>query len=295
MSIAPPGAIVLLDKEKGMSSFAALAPFKRAFGTRKIGHTGTLDPFAEGLLIACVGYATKLASLFDELDKKYIATIHLGVETDTLDPEGTEVATGPVPDEFEVRNVLSRFLGEIEQAPPAYSAVKVAGKRSYALARSGELIVHPARKVFIRSLTLTHYAPPRAEISVECSKGPYIRVLGRDIARECGSVAHLTALKRTDVGPFSIEEIDRDKKYMSLTPIDAIRRLPGIYVAGTDQKTLTKIYHGGAFRVEELDPIPNGHGICGIVDDIGRLVAVVELSENEIRYKFVIAREPGVE
>ncbi|MDR0375274.1 MAG: tRNA pseudouridine(55) synthase TruB [Treponema sp.] len=196
---------LLYHKKSGVTSFGALAAVKKALSTNKVGHTGSLDKFASGLLVALVGRALKLAPLFVGCDKQYEGVVKFGEETDTLDPEGAVIAEAPAPSFDALESVLPQFQGAIMQEPPVYSAVHVGGRRASALARSGETVALQKRPVSIYRLELASYAPPFAEIRVHCSKGAYIRALARDIARAAGSRAHLVSLNRTRIAGFRLE------------------------------------------------------------------------------------------
>jgi tRNA pseudouridine55 synthase len=198
--------LLLLNKKSGVTSFEALFPVKRALGSGKAGHTGTLDKFASGLLLILTGSALKLAPWFSSCDKEYEGTIRFGIETDTLDPEGVVIGEGEIPSRETLEKNLSQFTGEILQAPPAYSALHVDGKRAHELARSGKTPEMKKRPVTIYSLELLFWEPPFAGIRVRCSSGTYIRSLARDLGQACGSRAHLTALCRTSVAGFSLKE-----------------------------------------------------------------------------------------
>ena len=199
--------IALIDKPSEITSFAALGPLKRRLGKGvKVGHTGTLDKFASGLLVVCIGSYTKLASIITGADKSYEATILLGEETDTLDPSGSVIAQAPLPDTKSVERAASRFLGEIEQTPPAYSALHIKGERAYKRILRGEEFEMPSRRVTIKELAIQSIDLPRIEIAVSCSKGTYIRSLARDLAREVDSRGYLSRLRRVSVGPFSVRD-----------------------------------------------------------------------------------------
>jgi tRNA pseudouridine55 synthase len=196
--------ILLLNKSPGYTSFDSLTAVKRALGTRKVGHTGTLDKFASGLLVVLAGWALKLSPWFDRCDKRYEGVIRFGVETDTLDPEGVPVAEGEVPGREQLEQALPQFRGDIMQAPPAYSAIHLEGKRAYQLARSGAEVKMEKRPVSIYKLELLSYDPPLASVYVHCSKGTYSRSLARDIALAAGSRAHLVSLERKRVAGFDL-------------------------------------------------------------------------------------------
>ncbi|MFP3043475.1 tRNA pseudouridine(55) synthase TruB [Treponema primitia] len=198
--------ILLLNKSPGYTSFDSLNAVKKALGTGKVGHTGTLDKFASGLLVVLAGWALKLSPWFDRCDKRYEGLIRFGVETDTLDPEGEPIAEADPPSREALEQALTQFRGDIMQAPPAYSAIHLDGKRAYQLARSGVEVKMEKRPVTIHALELRSYDPPDACVYVHCSKGAYIRSLARDIAIAAGSRAHLAALERKRVAGFDIAQ-----------------------------------------------------------------------------------------
>lgn len=197
---------LLFDKPAGKTSFAALSGFRRAFPGARIGHTGTLDSFATGLLIVVVGTYSRLASWFVGLDKVYEAEIRFGIGTDTLDPCGGITDRGPVPTREALEAVLPKFRGEIKQIPPDYSALHVAGKRASDLARKGDPLHLPPRPVKIMSLSVDAFDEGKASMRIHCSSGTYVRSLARDIAAACGTYAHVSALRRVSVGPFSVRD-----------------------------------------------------------------------------------------
>lgn len=202
--------VLLLDKPVGLSSNHALQRAKRALDARKAGHTGTLDPFATGLLVCCLGKATKISASMLNADKGYVATIRFGQETDSGDLTGNVVFTAP--DDFSgvqpeaLEAVLKDFRGDLMQIPPMYSALKRDGKPLYEYARQGIELERPPRPVTIHRLELLECSGQEAVVSVECSKGTYIRTLAEDIGRSLGCGAHLVALRRTSVGPFSLDD-----------------------------------------------------------------------------------------
>ena len=198
--------VLLLDKPVGFSSNDALIKAKRVLNAKKAGHTGTLDPFATGLLPLCFGEATKFSQDLLESDKTYLATVHLGITTTTGDTEGETVETKPVDVTLDqIDAALARYRGPILQTPPMYSALKRDGKALYEYAREGIVLEREARPVTIHALTLVAYDAPFLKIAVTCSKGTYVRVLGEDIGAALGCGAHLNALRRTEVGPLTVE------------------------------------------------------------------------------------------
>jgi len=219
--------IVLLDKPVGISSNRALQKVRGIFQARKAGHTGSLDPFATGMLPICLGEASKTAAFMLEAGKRYRATARLGVATTTGDVEGEVIQTCPVPDITPemLAQFLQQFVGVIEQVPPMYSALKHEGKPLYEYARAGIVIERPARRVSIHQLKMLDWQPPNLIFDVHCSKGTYIRTLAEDIARALGCCAHLVGLRRTIVEPFD------DLPMFTLEQIQAAKdcgELPGI-------------------------------------------------------------------
>ena len=201
----PIDGILLLDKPLGLSSNHALQRVKRLFDARKAGHTGSLDPLADGLLPVCFGNATKLSAFLLNADKFYWFRLRLGQTTATGDAEGDVVEEKPIDGIScdKVEHVLGEFLGEIEQLPPMYSALKHNGKRLYELAREGVEVEREPRKITIHALELLRCELPEVEIRVHCSKGTYVRTLAEDIGKALGCGAHVTALRRTGVGPYT--------------------------------------------------------------------------------------------
>lgn len=197
----------VVDKPSGLTSHKLLAAIKRSLGSKaKLGHAGTLDSFASGVLITLFGRYTRLSDYFMAAGKGYEAVVRFGVETDTLDPDGTVVAEGQLPTREALERALPAFRGAIMQAPPAYSAVHVDGERAYERALRGEDVAMKARPVTISSLELLSFDGAEASLRIACSKGTYIRSLARDLALACASRGHLVALRRTFSGPFRVED-----------------------------------------------------------------------------------------
>jgi len=222
--------VLLLDKPVGLSSNDALIRAKRVMNAKKAGHTGTLDPFATGLLPLCFGEATKFSQDLLEADKTYDATVHLGIMTTTGDTEGEAIETLPVDVTIEqIQAALARFRGPILQVPPMYSALKRDGKAYYEYAREGITLEREARPVTIHGLELVAYEAPMLKIRVTCSKGTYVRVLGEDIGAALGCGAHLNALRRIQVGALTaekmitLEDLQAHAEPLSLlAPVDAL-------------------------------------------------------------------------
>lgn len=200
--------ILVIDKPSGMTSHDVVAEARQALGMKRIGHAGTLDPLATGVLPLLVGEATKLSPYLTAGDKEYSAILYLGVETDTQDSQGSVLRRFPLDgvDAAAVGDVFSRFRGVIRQAPPAFSAVKVRGKSLYKYAREGSPATAQEREVSIYSLSIVRISFPYVEFLVHCSKGTYIRKLASDIGKELGAGAHLTSLRRTRCGPFTLSD-----------------------------------------------------------------------------------------
>jgi tRNA pseudouridine55 synthase len=200
--------ILPVDKGAGLTSFQVVAHLRRVMRAPKIGHGGTLDPDATGVLPILIGEATKLTPYLIELDKEYLATVRLGVVTDTQDLSGAVLETPPVPDldAAAIEAVLPPFIGRIRQVPPMYSAVHHEGKRLYELAREGRTVAREAREVAVHAIVLESVAPPDFTIRVRCGKGTYVRTLAADIGTALGSGAALASLVRTRGGPDSLRE-----------------------------------------------------------------------------------------
>ncbi|HEY3531112.1 MAG TPA: tRNA pseudouridine(55) synthase TruB [Nocardioides sp.] len=216
--------LVVVDKPGGMTSHDVVSRVRRLTGTRKIGHAGTLDPMATGVLVLGVNRATRLLGHLTLTDKRYAATLRLGVTTTTDDAEGEVVATRPTDGltEERVRDALAAFVGEIDQVPNAVSAVKVGGRRAYARARAGEQVDLPARRVTVHAIDVIDVGLPDIGIEVRCSSGTYVRAIARDLGEVLGVGGHLTELRRTAVGPFSLTDartLDELGERLTMTPI----------------------------------------------------------------------------
>ncbi|MEW6164569.1 MAG: tRNA pseudouridine(55) synthase TruB [Pseudomonadota bacterium] len=248
--------VLLLDKPTGMSSNAALQKARWLFNAAKAGHTGTLDPLATGLLPLCFGEATKFSGELLDAGKAYLATVRLGIVTDSADADGTVLETRPVAvTEAEARAVLVRFAGEIEQVPPMHSALKREGVPLYELARRGIEVERAPRRVTIRTLTLSNWAGDRFDLLVDCSKGTYVRTLAADIGAALGCGAHLTALRRTRVGPLDladavtladIEALAPERRDSLLSPPDGL--LAELPLVRLDAAAAERMLHGQPVR-----------------------------------------------
>lgn len=222
---------------------------------RKVGHTGTLDPFATGLLVALAGRATRCARYFSGLPKRYEATYRFGTATDTDDSTGQVIATADLPDLSSIDAVLTEYTGTFEQRPPDYSAVHVDGKRAYAIARSGERPKVALRTVTVYEHTVVAAREAEVDVSIACSSGTYVRSLARDIGTHLGSVAHVSALRRTSVGPFAVDEAVAPDAFAEsdLHALgDALVKLPGLVVYELRSDVAKIARNGGRIRPDQV-------------------------------------------
>jgi tRNA pseudouridine55 synthase len=281
--------IVLLDKPAGISSNRALQKVRGIFQARKAGHTGSLDPFATGMLPVCFGEASKTAAFMLEAGKHYRAVARLGEATTTGDIEGEVIQTCPLPDMEvpDIARILIRFLGKIEQVPPMYSALKHEGKPLYEYARAGIEIDRPARPVTIHQLDLKEWRTPLLTFDIHCSKGTYIRTLAEDIATALASCAHLVELRRFVVEPFgnfpmvTLDELQDARDHSGLEdfllPVDAgIPDWPRVYL-NPEQKY--KFSHGNNFQFPAVGDATENVRVYG---PEGNLLGLAELSAERI-------------
>jgi tRNA pseudouridine55 synthase len=246
--------LVLVDKPKGGSSFAVLRGLRPALG-RKLGHAGTLDPFATGLLLVIAGRATRLATYLSGLDKRYEAVVQFGAVSTTLDPEGEITPGGPPTDAAAVAAAASGLVGEIVQAVPAASAVKVDGERAYARMRRGEAVAPPPRRVTIHGLTVREFdaETQRAAIAVHCSKGTYIRQVAADLGTATGAGAYCLELRRTHIGGFDVADAGTPAE-IAVEPLGRWYRAPAEALPHLPARTLDAreqgdVAHGRALRL----------------------------------------------
>ncbi|HUP19897.1 MAG TPA: tRNA pseudouridine(55) synthase TruB [Gemmatimonadota bacterium] len=244
--------ILCVDKPPGPTSHDVVARARRALGTRRVGHFGTLDPFASGLVVCGVGPATRLASFAASHPKTYLATVRLGWTSDTDDSEGDLAPTGAVaPSLADVEAARDRWIGAVDQIPPAYSAKHVEGRRAYALARAGETVELAPAPVRIDRIDVLRYAWPDLELEVECGPGTYIRALARDLGSGLGTGGYCAALRRTRSGPFAVEDAlawddldDPGRAQSALAPAEsAVAELP---VAELDEPARAAVVAGRA-------------------------------------------------
>jgi tRNA pseudouridine55 synthase len=287
------GGVLPVDKPVGVSSFSVVRAVRRALSLRAAGHAGTLDPLASGLLLVCVGPATRLSELLMEGGKTYRASVRLGVEMDTDDMEGRPTASAPVPalDRATVEAALARFVGEIVQVPPAFSAIKQGGQPLYRRARRGEDVSPEPRSVAIRRIDLLAVREDVLEIEIECGKGTYVRALARDLGRSLDTRGHLAALRRTrcagfDVGQaIPLEDVDRgDPRELAARLVAPLDALPGLPRRLLSDDELRRVGCGQA--VPALEPHPEDATVL-LVSPAGGLAAVATAAGGWLRPKRV--------
>lgn len=282
--------VLAVDKPEGPSSHDVVAAARRALGVRRIGHTGTLDPFASGLLLLCVGWATRLAEYLVGRSKRYEAVARLGLSTDTDDGTGTVLARSDAWRELPESAVRAAFedqRGRIEQRPPAYSAKKVAGERAYRRARRGEALALEPVVVEILSLDVVAVDPPFVHFGLECSSGTYVRAIARDAGERLGTGAHLVSLRRTAIGDVAVSSAvpmdalgDPDAVAAAWrTPLDALAHMPRFEV---DTPVAERLRQGVAVALPDSASVGRNEGPVAVVCG-GALVAVAEWAEDRLR------------
>ena len=289
----PMGGLVLLDKPVGVSSFQCLGPIKRSLGSRRVGHVGTLDPFASGLLGVVTQRATRLAPLLNGLEKRYQAVIRFGVETDTLDPEGSAVREAPVPDLARIRQALPALTGRLRQRPPMFSAVQVGGERAYAMARRGQEPDLPVREVAVTAVELVHWRAPELTVTLTGSAGMYVRSWARDLGRTAGSCAYVVRLRRVAIGPFGSGEAlapDRFQPQHVLSPAAFLSRLPGVRRLQVRTRFRQCLVRGQPIGAEMFTAVPAlDAGTYAVFDADECLLAVLRRNPDGWSYVGVFA------
>ena len=271
-----------IDKPAGPTSHDIVARVRRGTRVRKVGHAGTLDPMATGVLVLCLGAATRLSEYVMASGKVYRARVRFGIETDTYDAEGTVVAERPVVlERVAVEAALAAFRGPIEQVPPMYSAIQRGGRRLYELARAGQEVAREPRPVTIDRLALIAWEPPDAELEIACSPGTYIRSLAHDLGQALGTGAHLAALRRVASGHFTVEDAvrwdeleaamaDRSWQRYVLPADQAVADLPALYLDAAQSEAVRR----GQWL--DADPLPEPGALARAYDDAGAFLAVLE-------------------
>lgn len=297
--------VLVVDKPPGPTSFAIVAQVRRSLGLRKVGHGGTLDPLASGVLPICLGEGTKLAPFLLAGDKEYEATVRFGVATDTYDVTGQVIAETSTEGltRTAVEKALEAFIGEQQQTPPIYSALKHAGRPLYAYARAGESVPPPSpRRIEIKRLELLAFdAPNEARVRIACSKGTYVRSLAHDLGAALGIGAHLTALRRTRSGPFTLDEaIPPSRLGADALPViglaDALRHLRAVTVSDAVARALCQ---GQSVPWERVTTaLPPGSGPVRLLTDSAQLIAVADPGEGAERVRtlrvFTAGANPGL-
>ncbi len=274
--------ILLVDKPQGMTSHDVVDVLRKVTGLRRIGHTGTLDPRATGLLVMCLGQATRLSQYLSGLDKTYEGAMQLGRTTVSHDLDGEVVDERPIPSGLtlkDLQDVCDRFTGDIRQVPPMVSAIKIGGKRLYKMARQGQEIERPARAITVHSFTVTRWDPPYADLVVSCSSGAYVRTLCNDAGQLLGCGAVLSRLRRTRVGNFDIGEALPLDAFQSpetveqrMVSMDNALELPVVIVDRTQEQTVRT---GGTVSGLAITGVEPGHsGLVQVKNKRGKLIAL---------------------
>lgn len=278
--------VLLIDKPIGITSHDVIARLRRKLSTRRIGHAGTLDPLATGLLVVAVGPATRFLQYLPLEPKEYVATVRFGVETTTQDAEGERVATKPVPSNLRdaVEQALPQFRGLIQQVPPLYSAVKKDGQPLYAYARRGQDVEREPRTVHIGEVEVLDEYPEDIEFRVVCSGGTYMRTWAHDLGQAIGCGAHLSSLRRTRVGRFHLMDavpLEEAGPGNLMALAEALAPMP---LLSLDSAQVARVRHGQAIVGVHL---PEGRH-CGLVDAEGEIVGIGRLERNEVHPEVVI-------
>ncbi len=275
--------LLLVDKPKGVTSHDVVDTVRRALGTRKVGHSGTLDPMATGLLIIGVGRATRLLRFLGELTKTYEGTARLGVETSTLDADGDVVSIKDVAVTREdVERAMGALVGESMQKPPSYSAVKVGGRKLYEAAREGKELAAPPRPIRVDSFELLSFEPPSFGFRVTCSGGTYVRTLVADVGAATGCGAHLTALRRTAIGPFAVgDAVTPDAPGEPLPLETAVGHLPRLELS---HEEAIAAGHGRILGPAGIE------GPYGVYDPERRLIGVYRDEGTKARPEVILAQ-----
>lgn len=281
------GGLLLVDKPPGVTSHDVVAIVRRVVGSQRVGHAGTLDPFATGLLVILVGRGTRLIPYMDGEPKVYDATIRFGAETDTDDATGTVVREAELPRDADVASAIDRLTGAIDQMPPAYSAKQVAGTRAYDAARRGASLELQAARVTVHSWALEPAIDGEITARITCSGGTYIRALARDLGRLSSSAAHLSALRRVRSGVFEVDDaysLDQLRAGdFTMRPLRAA--IPSLPTRHVDDLELVRVLHGNTIGVGDMRA---GDSRVALVDNTQTLVAVAERDGNELRPKLVL-------
>lgn len=279
--------VLLVDKPSGMTSHDVVNRIRKAAGLRKVGHTGTLDPAATGLLLICLGAATRLSKYLTGMDKEYMGTLKLGLTTDSYDSDGTILEESDVPElsEKELSGLLAPYTGTIEQIPPMVSAVKVGGKRLYTLARKGEVVERPTREVTVSRFEILEWDSPLATFVVQCTTGTYVRSLCHDIGQDIGCGAILASLRRTVVGSHHVDDaipLDDLKNPGNveerLLSMGSVLSMPSVTVTPQGHRM---VLSGNQINPNQLtEDAPEEQGLVQIKSRSGELLALADLEHR---------------
>ncbi|MCK5197031.1 MAG: tRNA pseudouridine(55) synthase TruB [Spirochaetales bacterium] len=292
--ISSHSGLVLLNKPSGITSFRVLNILKKRLNSGKVGHTGTLDKFAEGLMLVLTGKMTKLAPFFSNMDKEYTGVFKFGEETDTLDPEGKIIYTSDIPELSIIKENINTFIGDIMQRPPDFSAVHINGQRAYKLAVSGHRPDLPERPVKVYNFRIIEWNQPFLRVRVKCSKGTYIRSLARDLGIACGSRAHVTSLSRTKVGSWDVKDSvspdNFDPEQNIISGLQLFNFIPEIGIAIVNDTQAKKILNGIAVSLWINGGLEFDEGPTALFDSKENFLALVEKNGKKIKYRFVKER-----
>jgi len=267
--------IVLIDKPAGMTSHDVVNRARRQFGTRRVGHSGTLDPSATGLLVVAIGPATRFLQYLPMEPKEYTGIIRFGIETTTQDADGEVVAESAIPSDLRsaIESSLPQLIGEISQMPPMYSAIKHGGKPLYAYARAGRDVERQSRTVYIKAFDLLSLGEDRMEFRVVCSGGTYVRTLAHDLGQAVGCGAHLSSLRRTMVGRFQIDEAVSLDAVNSSALLPLAKVLAPMPIVGLEPRQVADIREGRAIPIAEPPP----GRLAALTDERGEVFCVAEV------------------
>ena len=288
--------LVVVDKAAGWTSHDVVAKMRKIYGQRRVGHAGTLDPDATGVLLVGLGRVTRLMRFLQETGKSYRGKVVFGVATDTLDASGAVLERAEMEiTRAQLEAAACAFTGDIEQVPPMVSALKVGGRKLYELARRGEEVERAARPVRIDALDIEEFEPgpyPEATVRVDCSTGTYVRSLAADLGTALGGCGHLAALRRLAIGSFTLDEarpvetVESDPDVALMSPAAAMRDLEAVTVVTEQARAVA---HGATFAANAIVPAAAGPGPFAVVDERGMLLAVYERRGGGVKPAVVLA------
>lgn len=276
--------VLLVDKPANVTSHDVVAMVRRIFAVQRVGHAGTLDPFATGLLVLFLGQGTRLIPYIDAEPKVYDATIQFGSETDTDDPKGSVIRSANPPTESAVLAGIAKLTGPIDQVPPAYSAKKVDGTRAYAAARRGDPLTLAPARVLVHSWEVLGHRGDQYDVRITCNTGTYIRALARDLGRSAGSAAYLLSLRRLQSGPFQVQHASTlDQIRQGHIDVLSLRvAIPSMPVQEIDEQALPRVLHGNSI------PARIAGARVALVDQSGDLIGIAERSGSDLQPRLVL-------